>query len=305
MTGLERKLVARDREPSFRPIFIVAPARSGSTLLYQAMTRYFDLCYFSNAMTRFPESPVCQAILLSPFGGCDPPDTFLSNRGHVEGGRGPSDGTKIWAQWFRNEPQRIPNGVLTPRQRREVRTVISRFQDAFAAPFINKTQRNCGRILALAEIFPEAVFVCMHRDPFEMVRSRWQIFQSRDDEDRLWQSYRPHNAHEIVTDDPLEHLCQQVVFTEAEIESDRRMLGRQAFFDVHYEDFCRQPAANLEAFAGFYSEGFQGPALKRRHGIPASFAAGETRNLPAGEAEAIRSHLRRLAEARPAVDVDA
>src|SRR3546814_1250361 len=73
-------------------------------------------------------------------------------------------------------------GVLTARQRQEVRATIGRFQDAFAAPFINKTQRNCGRILALSEIFPEAAFIRMHRDPFEMVRSRWQIYLSRSEE---------------------------------------------------------------------------------------------------------------------------
>ena len=302
MAALETKLIARAREPSFRPIFIVAPARSGSTLLYQAMTRYFELCYFSNAMTRFPRNPVCMAHLLSPLGGCDPPATFHSSRGHIEGGRAPSDGTKIWTRWFRDEPQHIPDDVLLPRQRAEVRTTISRFQDAFAAPFINKTQRNCGRIRALAEIFPEAVFVCMHRDPFDMVRSRWQIYQSRTDENRLWQSYRPSDAYRITTDDPIEHLCQQVVLTQAEIERDRQALGRSVFFDMHYEEFCRQPVAQLDDFARFYGGGARGSLLKRRHSIPTSFASGGTRTIPPAEAEAIRRHLSRLEGASPAAE---
>src|SRR3546814_18849316 len=93
-------------------------------------------------------------------------------------------------------------GVRTARQRQEVRATIGRFQDAFAAPFINKTQRNCGRILALSEIFPEAAFIRMHRDPFEMVRSRWQIYLSRGDDNRLWQSYLPRTAGDIVAKDP-------------------------------------------------------------------------------------------------------
>lgn len=300
MAALEWRLLARDREPSFRPIFIVAPARSGSTLLCQAMTRYFELCYFSNAMTRFPESPICLAYLLSPLHGCDPPASFRSDRGHIEGSRGPSDGTKIWSRWFRNEPQYIPDGVLTPRQRREVRSTISWFQDAFAAPFINKTQRNCGRILALAEIFPEALFIRMHRTPFDMVRSRWRIYQSRNDENRLWQSYRPSNACEIVTDDPIEHLCRQVVLTEAEIDRDRQSLDRPVFFDVHYEELCRRPVEILDSFARFYGDGTRGAHLRRRHEIPASFASGGNRDLPPEEAEAIRHHLSRLVRTVPA-----
>lgn len=304
MAALERRLVAQERPLSFRPIFIVAPARSGSTLLYQAMSRYFELCYFSNAMTRFPESPVCLAHLLARFGACDPPADFRSRRGHIEGGRGPSDATKIWARWFRADPQYIPAGVLTPRQRRDVRVTIGRFQDAFSAPFINKTQRNCGRILALAEIFPEAVFVRVHRNPFDMVRSRWELYQASGDgnENRLWQSYRPSNAAEITTSDPIDHLCQQVVLTEAEIDRDQQTLGARGFFDLHYEAFCLRPIDVLEDFASFYGNGYGGVPLRRRHKIPASFAVASERQIPPQVAEAIRRHLGRLQGATAAAN---
>lgn len=287
---IESRLIASKRDLTFSPIFIVAPARSGSTLVYQAMTRYFDLCYFSNSMTRFPNSPACAAYILARLRGCDPPENFRSSRGHIEGGRGPTDGTKIWSRWFRDEPQHIPNGVLTPRQQHEVRATIGCFQDAFAAPFINKTQRNCGRIRALGEIFPEAVFVQVHRDPFEMVRSRWRIYNDHAAENALWQSYRPSNSAEIVTDSPIEHLCQQVVFTEAEVRRDRRAIGSQSFFDLDYSDFCRQPVETLRRFAAFYL-GNAGRALKYRHDIPRRFDSRRSPELPLGEADAIRKYL--------------
>jgi hypothetical protein len=256
------------------------------------MTRYFKLCYFSNAMTRFPESPVCLAYLLALQDGCDPPENFKSVRGHIEGGKGPSDGQKIWARWFRDAPQYIPAGVLTPRQQHDVRATIGRFQDAFGAPFVSKTQRNCGRILALAEIFPEAVFLRVHRDAFDMVRSRWAIYKTRTDENRLWHSYRPTNAAEILAEDPIEHLCQQVVFTEADIDHDRRLLGSRGFFDISYEAFCRRPVETLESFAGFYRDGGKG-ALAKRHDIPGSFTSGHTSEIAPDEAAEIRRYLER------------
>ena len=295
LATLERALIARERELGFRPIFVVAPARSGSTLLYQAMARHFELSYFSNAIGRFPDSPVCLAWLLALGGGCRPPDTFSSRRGYIEGGSGPSDGSKIWARWFRDSPQHIPDGVLTARQQREVRATIALFQRVFGAPFVNKTQRNCGRILSLAEIFPEAVFVRVHRNAFDMVRSRWEIYKSRDDEDRLWQSYRPSTAGAIATEDPIEHICQQVAMTEAEIDRDRQALGSRGFFDVHYEEFCRQPVAILERFARFYRDDSPYPPLKRRDAIPSTFTSGRARQLPTEEAAAIRRALDRLA----------
>lgn len=299
LIALETMLVSRDADPAFAPIFIIAPARSGSTLLYQAVARYYELCYFSNAMTRFPDSPVCIAYLLALVGGCDPPENFRSRRGHVEGGKGPSDGTKIWARWFRDDPQYIPNGVLTPRQHRELRTTVSRFQNAFGAPFISKTQRNCGRILALAEVFPEAVFIRLHRDPFEMIRSRWRIYKTRDDENRLWQSYRPSNAAEITAEDPIEHLCQQVVFTEVDIDRDRSVLGSHRFFDVDYAAFCKAPIETLEAFAQFY-RATTGASLKTRHDIPRRFESKHPADLPPEETEAIRKALRAQRASAPA-----
>jgi hypothetical protein len=293
LARLEDRLIAGEAELTYRPIFIVAPARSGSTLVYQAMTRYFDLCYFSNSMTRFPESPVCSAYLLARLGGCNPPENFRSHRGYVEGGRGPTDASKIWAQWFPEEPQYTPNGVLTLSQQRELRATISCFQRAFGAPFINKTQRNCGRIRALAEIFPEAVFVRLHRNLFDMVLSRWQLYKSRTDENRLWQSYRPSNCVEIVTDDPIEHLCQQVVFTEADIARDRRAIGSEEFFDIEYSEFCQRPAETLESFAKFYASRVGWPALKKRHDIPQSFECKRTAQVAADEERTIRAHLER------------
>lgn len=290
LAAIEGALLSRNAPLTFAPIFIIAPARSGSTLLYQAMTRHFELCYFSNSMMRFPSSPVCMARLLAPFGGCDPQESFRSRLGHIEGARAPSDGTKIWRRWFRDDPQYIPAGVLTPRQQREVRTTISLFQRAFAAPFINKTQRNCGRILALAETFPEAVFVRLHREPFEMVRSRLHIFRNPDNENRLWASARPSNFMEIVEEDPIQHICQQVVFTEIDIDRDRRVIASRGFFDVDYEGFCRQPVETLQTFAEFYRRQ-SGVILKKRHDIPDRFETRGSADVTPDDAEAIRKHL--------------
>ena len=35
------------------PIFIIGPPRSGSTLLYQVLTSYFDLSYFKNLHSKY------------------------------------------------------------------------------------------------------------------------------------------------------------------------------------------------------------------------------------------------------------
>src|SRR3546814_17603908 len=87
LAAVERRLIAAEPALSFRPIFVVAPARSGSTLLYPAMTRFFELCSSSNAMTRIPQSPVCLAHTPAPFGGRNQPGHFRSRRGTRSGGK--------------------------------------------------------------------------------------------------------------------------------------------------------------------------------------------------------------------------
>ena len=290
--ALEQLFIAHDTQLTFAPIFIVAPPRSGSTLLYQLIARYFRVCYFSNTMTRFPGSPVCLARVLSLIGGCTPPDDYRSEYGVTEGGGSPTDGTKIWRRWFPDDPQYVGTGVLSGQKIREIRNTVAMLQKSFRAPFVSKTQRNNVRILALAEAFPEAKFIRLHRDNIYIVQSILRAI--RNEGHNLWFSARPSRYKEIASEDIVEHVCEQIHYLKEDVDRDSKAVGLDRFLDLDYEELCRDPIKVMASISSFYEKGPSLGVLRRRNDIPTSFRQSSKLHLSDDEVRQIERYLEHL-----------
>ena len=59
----EIELIEKFEKPKLPVIFIVGAQRSGTTLLMQLMTQYFELSYPNNFIARYWDSPYIGAIL--------------------------------------------------------------------------------------------------------------------------------------------------------------------------------------------------------------------------------------------------
>ena len=101
---LERALSHQGARPVWPPIFIVGPARSGTTLIYQGLTQAFRVSYFSNLAACFPMCPGVVGSTVARVGGCEPPPSFKSRYGKTRGWQAPSkptgsgsDGSGRWA----------------------------------------------------------------------------------------------------------------------------------------------------------------------------------------------------------------
>jgi len=99
MAGIESKLISKNIKLPFAPIFIIGLPRSGTTLLYQVMTKCLKMCYFNNLTDHFPKSPVLVSLLTSPFNGNRPHGDFSSYYGETIGWNAPSQGGLIWREW--------------------------------------------------------------------------------------------------------------------------------------------------------------------------------------------------------------
>ena len=60
-------LLDTEEKLEYPPIFIIGAPRSGSTLLYQVLTDYFEVGYISNLHAHFFGSPACLERLLHPL----------------------------------------------------------------------------------------------------------------------------------------------------------------------------------------------------------------------------------------------
>ena len=252
----------------YSPVFIVAPPRSGTTLLYQLMTGHLSTCYFTNL-----------AAKLSIGGGCAPPilsaklgkllrlkrsqsGAFESYYGLAKGLGGPHEAHAIWDQRFPEEKHAIPSGYLSADDRWVIYRAVASIERVFDRPFVNKCIRNSVRIEALAEIFPTAIFIQCTRDRLDMAQSifiaRTQAFPFQNSEARdplkFWFSVKPREYEMIKRKGLIEQVCEQMYYVERSIAAARDALGQDRFLLIDYKDLCQAPRCEIDKVVSFMNE---------------------------------------------------
>ena len=69
-----------------QPTFIIGAPRSGSTILYQALTNAYDVAYFDNVACTLHRNPLAGFALSRVMFGDRPHDSFTSTHGTTSGG---------------------------------------------------------------------------------------------------------------------------------------------------------------------------------------------------------------------------
>ncbi|MCW8806695.1 MAG: sulfotransferase [Rhodanobacter sp.] len=143
---------AQGRDPLFdRPIFIISPPRSGSTLLFETLAQapaMFTIGHESHALIEGVPG-------LHPVHG-----DFASNRLDAAAAT----------------PELVEE--LRRRFHAELRDRNGHPPGAPLARMLEKTPKNALRVPFLAKVFPEAHFIYLHRDPRQTLSSMLEAWQS-------------------------------------------------------------------------------------------------------------------------------
>ncbi len=265
LSRLEARLWANARL-RYSPVFIVAPPRAGTTLLYQLMTGHLDTSYFTNLAMRMHVqddvvAPIIGALLTRWLVPRRHDGTFESYYGATRGWNGPHEGHWVWNQFFPDDAPShyVPPGYLAPRQRRDLYRIVAGTERVFGRPFVSKHIRNSVRIQALAEVFPTALFIQCQRDPLDTAQSIY-IARTRDlpfvehavrDPARWWFSVKPREYAEIKDKGLVAQVCEQVYAIQRQIVQDRAVLGQERFLTVKYSDLCQRPQDEMERVVAF------------------------------------------------------
>jgi hypothetical protein len=256
----------------YAPVFIVGPPRTGSTLLYQLLTRRYRFCYFSNLVNRFPRTPLALARLSKSFGGFEAADDYGSRYGSTRGWCSPNQGRECWIRWLPESPNAIGPEAVPDDAKLEARATVSAMQRICGRPFINKWPPNSVRVRLLDEIFPQALFVRISRAIEPTVLS---ILRGREELCRRgsgWFSVKPPGYAEIMkARAPVEQAAWQIETIERAIDIDSEVVGRHRFIAVRYEELTTGPRQALDRIAAFYGQA-TGRRLEKRCEVPDGFA---------------------------------
>jgi len=299
---IEKKLWPQT-ELRYSPVFIVAPPRSGTTLLYQLMTGYMTTCYFSNLAQRLRVQgseilPAFSARLVKWLRLDQRQDgLFKSYYGATVGWGAPNEANGIWERWFPEEEHYVPPGYLSVPDRQGVYRAVAVTERVFDSPFVNKCIRNSVRIEALAEIFPTALFIQCTRNPLDMAQSIWVArtqtlpFELSDlsDPSQSWWSVKPKEYESIKHKSMVEQVCDQVFFVEQGIIAARKALGEDRFLIIDYQDLCQKPRDELDHVIQFMND--HGAPTQATQTAPDSFPYSTGQKIEASDYGAMADYL--------------
>lgn len=227
---------APDKSPIIeRPIIILSAPRAGSTLLFETLTQAADVHTIGGESRRLIES----IDALRPGGG-----VVTSNR--LTG----KDATAaVIAELRRRFAAKL-------RDRDGLRPAAGA-----SARLLEKTPKNALRVPFLLQVFPDARFIFLQREPRANLSSMMQAWRTRG-----WVTYRqlagwngPWSlllppGYERLQDRPLEEIVAfQWQAANETILDDLRGVPRDRWTTVRYEDLIRDPGpevARLLEFAG-------------------------------------------------------
>jgi hypothetical protein len=247
LAPMEQRLVAEREAATKRPlIFVCGAPRSGTTVVYQTLVSHLPVGYFSNLTALFPRSPLAAQRLLGRF-LTRPPAAYHSFYGRTQGLAGTNDALFLWDRWLGEDRAAAPANI-DEKRRAAMRSFFAACGEVLGQPLVNKNNSLNLSAHLVAEILPEARFICLTRDRRQLARS---LYRARND------IHGSHSAAYGVAQpgcdsnarDPVRAVCDQTEFYEAANERQRRRLGDDRFWIISYEQFCQDPASLVHRVA--------------------------------------------------------
>lgn len=245
---LERNLLNKT-EPNHPhpPTFIVGPPRTGSTLLYQLLVSNYNFSYLSNFTAFFYKNPAWMTKKTLKIKKTYNPDKFESKYGLTKGLWAPSEAGQLYRYWFEQ-------GGLDEEKQIKIKKTLYYISDIVSAPFLWKNLDLSKKIDTLIDIFPDAVFLYMKREPLytaqSLLLSRYNKYGRSD----KWFGIEPPDIENIRYHPPHEQVTLQVKSIEECIAKAINENDLTSVVKVNYEELCRETKDQLSLIQQFYKE---------------------------------------------------
>lgn len=211
-----------------RPIFIVGPHRSGTTLIYSTLARHPDMAYFTEADRRLPRWPTTAHLLVK---------AGIKTRPH--------EAQKLWdLEWNKDDDRMDAEDarpdVIAWYTARVRRTVDLRGRTRFLA----KYPRHSLRLEWLDTVFPGCLFLHVTRDWRAVVHStaKWRI--KREAARSAWFGVRIPGWRERDSSPPALVAGRIFRYVTQHLEQEATRWGSR-FVRIAYEDFCARPLKEI------------------------------------------------------------
>ena len=274
----------------YPPVFIIGAPRSGSTLLYKALTEKFNLSYISNFTAILYKIPILATWSARKLAIKTSKGHYNFSYGNIKGMGSPSEYGEFWYRWFpKGQYVYVPPGQTSGKILQELRNEIGGTSYISKAPMIFKNLYNSMRIAPIIEAIPEACFIVCRR---KLTENALSILQSRinnlNDKYKWW-SLPPKEVDTLLKRNYAEQVVGQVYYIYKQIEADKKRFGETRFLEISYENFCHDVQGTLSKIVDFLSQ--NSCVIKNKGEVPNSFQTKKVEGMTREDRINIRSAI--------------
>jgi hypothetical protein len=223
-------------ETNYDPVFIIGPPRSGSTILYQLITNFYDVSYINNLCHLSRKNFYFGFWLSNVLYKNKKHNIFKSNYGNTQksGLNAPSEGGQIWYRWFSKNKIYYEKDDLSEEDILEIRNTFNAITNRFQKPIVIKNLMFSQRLNVLANIFPTAKIIFIKRSPEFNAQSIY-LARKKQANDQWW-SVKPVNHEELSKLSLIEQSVSQVFYLEKQIHEDLKQFSAENITIIKYEE---------------------------------------------------------------------
>jgi hypothetical protein len=290
--------------PLKRPVFIVGPARAGTTLLYGLLAGSRTFSCLTRLDELFPAYPRCSRLMLNLLRRKDEQNEYASLPGTIGAMSGqwpPTEGLFYWRHHMdelehKADPRKADRYTVDdagPDRARALRDDLAvRLASSAGERFLFKRPAFSLRIPFVDAVFPDALFIHCLRDPFANWRSLCDIKRSTGQID--WGTCMPDRA-DLANQSLERQSAEQLFLIYDMIMKDINMLSvrSERYARVWYEDLIPDPIPEVRRLCAFVGAELPSESSMRKHVRPRD--ASRDRSLHIGD-EQVLARLEQLRE---------
>ncbi len=238
--------------------FIIGAPRSGTTLLFQSLSNTKSFSYPSNFISRFYNNPAfglqVQELLtnkdyhfqneFSDVNFSSEID-FKSSIGKTNGILSPNEFWYFWRRFFDEEnlqyELKINKDTLI-----QLTSELSNWYSILEKPLLFKGLLFNEYIDSIKNIIPEAKFIFIRRDLHDNSKSLLNTRKTFFGDTSRWYSFKTTNYDQIKDRPAEEQVVLQINQINNSIEKQLNNLPNTDYFQVSYEEYCKNPNKSLE-----------------------------------------------------------
>ncbi|MCJ8316219.1 sulfotransferase [Idiomarina sp.] len=234
------------------PVFIIGAPRTGSTILYQALTNAYEFAYIDNLACSWHRNLRFGMMKSWKAFGNRPHNNFKAEHGDTKrfGGHAPSECGEFWYRWLPKDRHFVDYDDISDEMVRDIRREVLGASSYLRRPLLFKNLNAGQRLRLIHRCFPNAKIIVVRRDPRFVVRSIVRARHKVGIPPNQWWSIMPPNFAELMSLPEGQMCAAQIYYIEKQIDEDLRLFNPKNVKHIHYQEFNNRIINDIANWVG-------------------------------------------------------